>query len=195
MSISIETYTTKEGNIAVRVIEGDHILLDQPFNPSTGLPFATEEEARKFAEDFVNNLSSTQNPTENDKPYLEVKFLDKNGNETKIAKVGDPVTVHVLLYTIDDEGTKQALPLDGTYIVPYFQAGTENQVGAVAIDITNGEGSGVITFKNSGVFEVQLDKILNAKTMQPPSPLPILKDNPRIAIVEPLEQTTTTSTQ
>ena len=195
MSISIETYTTKEGNIAVRVIENDHILLDQPFNPTTGLPFANEEEARKFAEDFVSDLTSADSSEKENRPYLEVKFLDKDGNETKIAKVGDPVTVHIYLYTIDDKGDKQPLPLDGTYIVPYFQAGTENQVGAVAVDIKNGEGMGVITFKNSGVFEVQLDKILNAKTMQQPSPLPILKDNPRIAIVEPLEQTTTTSTQ
>ena len=186
-----EIVQSDSGTPAV-VIKRDNgeVILYQTVNPQTGQPFANETEATQYAEQIVGELNlqeMTTNP-----PKLSVSFLDVDtGEPKKLIEVGKPVNVNIeLYYEVQDEDgntTKQYAPVTGDYIVPYYS--DDVQAGSVLIHIENGKGSGQLTFNKTGIFEIKLDKVLNAETMSQPNPLPILDENPRIAVVETLTQT------
>ena len=183
-----ETYQTEDGTFAFRIIkdENGEVYVDQPINPETGEPFTSKEEAENFAKQVMNeyNLQHLQeNP-----PILEVSFLDDSGNSVRIIDVGQSVNVKVELYYPNADGTKTYAPVTGDYIVPYYFVDGDSPAGTVLIHLENGQGYGKVTFTKSGVFEIRLDKILNAETMKQPSPLPKLATNPKLAVVEPVEK-------
>ena len=183
-----------------RIIKNNtEVMVEQPFNPETGQPFNTQKEAETYAQQIVNELNLeelTSNP-----PHLKVQFLNPATNEEiTVANVNDAIKVNVELYYpigVDpDTGEQQIMyaPVTGDYLVTYFYEGTDTPAGTTKIHIENGQGSGIIKIDESGVFEIKLDRILNAQTMQQPNPLPIPDSNPKIAIVKPLTSDVSTST-
>jgi hypothetical protein len=183
MAYSYQVLSTSNG-FAVEIYKDDKLLIYQPINPETGEPFKSEDEARAWAEPVVREYQ-LQEFLENP-PHLKISFQDpETGEEKKIATVGEPIKVKVELYYPVGEGEKVYAPISGKYIVPYYA--DDVQAGSVVIGIENGVGEGTIKVNKSGIFEIKLDKVLNAETMQQPNPLPVLDSNPRIAIVEPAE--------
>ena len=187
------TIENNEGTIIVKIFDDQNqVTCIQNFNPTTGEPFATEDEAKTWAESYIKEFSQDVNDdqTNDNVPILKVRFM-KGTEEAKIIDVNTPVSVNVELYFEKDE-QKVYAPVNGRYVVPYFK--DDVMAGATIIDVTNGQGSGVLTFKESGIYTIKLDKILNAETMKQPSPLPRLSDDVKLIVVEPLETTQTDTT-
>jgi len=178
------TIENVEGNLVVKIFDDQNqVTCVQNFNPETGQPFASEDEAKAWAESYIGEISTNDNQTNPEAPILKVTFM--NGTEeAKIIDVNTPVTVNVELY-YEKDGQKVYAPVSGKYVVPYFK--DDIMAGATIIDITNGQGAGILTFKESGIYTIKLDKILNAETMKQPSPLPRLSDDVKLIVVEPLE--------
>jgi len=179
-----------KGEIIVNLYKDDELILSQHVNPETGEPFKSEDEAKEWVKKVIMEYELgelTENP-----PHLRVRFLNpETGNIVKVAKVGEPVKVDVELYypTDDPANPMIYIPVTGDYIVPYYT--DETQAGSVIIHIEGGKGSGIVRFNKSGIFTIKLDKVLNAQTMRQPEPLPILEENPIIAVVEEMQSNTT----
>ena len=191
--LTYEIKQQEDNSLCVYIYDDNHTLLVvQPFNPYTGENFKDENDAKEWAESYIKYMTATQKESTNqDKKsesndiYLSIEYQDKNGQPLKVTQVGTPVIVKVELYKKDDKGQKQYLPLNGSYIVPYYK--DEVMAGATIIDVNNGQGAGILTFKESGIYTIKLNKVLNAETMKQPSPLPKLSDDPKLIVVEPLE--------
>jgi len=180
---------TAEGENPIVVIKRDdgEVILRQDINPAHGKPFSSVDEAKAYAEQIVTEMNLQE--MIDTPPKLSVSFINtETGEPIKLVEIGKPVNVNVELYydAIDENGEpiKQYAPITGDYVVPYYS--DDVQVGSVLIHIENGKGSGQLTFDKTGIFEIKLDKVLNAETMNQPNPLPILDENPRIAVVEKL---------
>ena len=183
------TYDVAQSNLGpiVSIYKDGELLIYQDRNPETGKPFTDVEEAENYAKSVITEL--TMQDALEDAPTLRVRFLNPDTDEViRVAKVGDPIKVSVELYYPVSETEKVYAPVTGDYIVPYYADDT--QAGSAVIHIENGKGEGILRINKSGVFEIKLDKILNAETMQQPSPLPKLEENPKIAIVEEVENPT-----
>ena len=179
------TYNIRQdenGNIIVEIYNDNELVMIQDVNPNTGQKIQSEDEALLVAQQLIADLF--MNEAVNNPPKLRVSFVDNEGNPAKIIKKGEPVNVKVELYYGDDESGIVYAPISGSYVVPYFDKYSGTQVGAVVIDIENGQGSGQITIDRSGIFTIKLDKVLNAETMEPPHPLPVLQSDPTLAVVD-----------
>jgi hypothetical protein len=165
----------------VKIYEDSQLHTEQYINPDTNIPFKSEEEAKEWANSFIAHL--IRGELSNQPPILEIQFRDLNDNLVDVVKVDQEVKVHVELYQ-QAGNEKIYVPVSGTYVVPYFVTNSNTLVGTVLIDIANGVGEKIIKMKQSGIFEIKLDRVLNKETMQPPDPLPVLKQNPKLIVVD-----------
>ena len=195
ITYTYETYITDNGTPGVKIYRIDtetnkkELLIVQDINPETGQPFQNDNEVKAFIESVLDDM--IKDAIESQKPKLTIRFLNPETNEpVDVVNVGDEVKVDVELYYGDDDNKIYA-PVTGKYIVTYFYKDTDIPAGTTIIDIEEGKGSGIITFNKSGVFEIKLDKILNAQTMKQPEPLPELDTNPVLSVVEPLKSDNT----
>jgi len=182
---SYEIYQPTDTTYAFKIINNEtkEVIIDQHVNPETGQPFMTESEVKEYANQMIKQFNEQE--MQSVPPYMDVKFEDVNGNPITTVEIGDPINVRVeLFYTNGNE--KVYAPVTGDYIVPYYYADSDVPAGSVLVHIENGLGRGSLNINQSGIFEIKLDKILNAETMKQPSPLPRLLENPRIAVVEKL---------
>jgi len=182
-------YTIEVQGIVASIYDSNgNVVLVQSFNPETGMPFSDSNEAYEWAQQYVtlflNDTTVTMQDEDEFRPLLKVSFIDP---ETKRPiKLWLPNKAFQVKVEMLDPTSMQPIPLTGVYIVPYFNYVDGYNEGACIVEIKNGIGISDITIPYTGIYTIKLDKVLNAKTMQQPSPLPILADNPILTIVDKL---------